>query len=699
LTAPAAFERLHPAVQYHVVNSLGWSSLRPMQERAIAPILAGEHVLLLAPTAGGKTEAAVLPVLSRMLTEHWAGLSVLYLCPIRALLNDLEPRLARLGQFVGRSAALWHGDVGPAARRRIEQQPPDLLLTTPESLEAMLISVRVDHRALLGEVRAVIVDELHAFAGDDRGWHLLCLLERLRRLGGRPAQRIGLSATIGNPDALLAWLTAGRDEPRGVLAPAPAGAAEADVTIDHVGSVDNAALVLSRLHRGEKRLAFCDSRAQAERLAGALRDRGVETFVSHSSLSPDERRRAEGAFASGSNCIIVATSTLELGLDVGDLDRVVQVDAPGSVAGFLQRLGRTGRRAGARRNCLFLTTSEDAFLRAAGLMLLWSEGYVEPTVPPAQPWHIFAQQVLALCLQGAELVADDWRDWVGGVPAFADRATARAVLDHMLAAGILAAPDGRLTVGPAGERLFGRRHFLDLVAAFATPPLVRVRHGRQDLGAVHPFSFAAPEGRAPVVSLAGRSWVVTSVDWSSRTAWVEPSAMPGRSIWDGSSRAMGALHCAAVQRLLAGADPAPRLSQRGQRVLADLREAYAWCTPDATAVVAEADGETRWWTFAGIGANAAVAAGLAAAGVAVQRFDNFGLTFAGRPAQAAVAGALAGLSAADLRPDVPEAERDRLKFSACLPDGLRRGIAETRTIDHAALVRLLAMPVRFVEIH
>jgi len=174
---------------------------------------------LAAPTAGGKTEAAVLPLLSRAQLEGWSGLSMLYLCPLRALLNNLHPRLGTYAQWLGRRARVWHGDTPPTQRRRIVDDPPDLLLTTPESLESMLVSSRTDPHAFLGTVRAVVVDEIHAFAGDDRGVHLRSLLGRLTRIAPQPIQRIGLSATVGNPDELLGWLTASAPGPRRVLAP------------------------------------------------------------------------------------------------------------------------------------------------------------------------------------------------------------------------------------------------------------------------------------------------------------------------------------------------------------------------------------------------------------------------------------------------------------------------------------------------
>jgi len=209
--APASGEgggsELHPLLVHHIVNSLGWPALRPLQQVAVAPILRGAHTLLTAPTAGGKTEAAVFPVLSRILSEGWNPLSVLYLCPLRALLNNLHPRVDSYADMVGRRAGLWHGNIGESIREGIRDDPPDILLTTPESIEAMLISGRTDHDFLFRNVRVVVIDEIHAFAGDDRGWHLLAVTERLQHLAGREIQRIGLSATVGNPAAILEWMS------------------------------------------------------------------------------------------------------------------------------------------------------------------------------------------------------------------------------------------------------------------------------------------------------------------------------------------------------------------------------------------------------------------------------------------------------------------------------------------------------------
>lgn len=221
--------------------------------------MAGRHALLIAPTAAGKTEAALLPVFSRMLGEGWRGLSVLYLCPLKALLNNLEPRLSALATLFGRRVGVWHGDVGAADKRRWLREPPDLLLITPESIEALLIGTQVQPRHWFADLRAVIVDELHAFAADDRGWHVLALLERVERLAGRSLQRIGLSATVGNPAVLLDWFAGHCDGERTLVQPPAGEAAAVELRIDYVGSLANAACVIAALHAGEKRLVFCDS--------------------------------------------------------------------------------------------------------------------------------------------------------------------------------------------------------------------------------------------------------------------------------------------------------------------------------------------------------------------------------------------------------------------------------------------------------
>lgn len=694
------FERLHPALQHHVVNSLGWKSLRPLQERAIAPVLSGANAILIAPTAGGKTEAAFFPVLSRLMSDEWPGLSVLYLCPLKALLNNLESRLAGYCAFGGRSAALWHGDVSEARRRKILRDPPNVLLTTPESLEVMLVSRRVDHRVLFANVRCAIVDEVHSFAGDDRGWHLLSLLERLSKVSGNSVQRLGLSATVGNPDDLGRWLTGSSRADRQVIAAPGAAPVQPDVQLDYVGSIANAARVIAGLHRGEKRLVFVDSRARVEELAAELRQLRVDTYVSHSSVSLDERQRAEVAFAEGSDCVIVATSTLELGIDVGDLDRVIQIDAPTSVASFLQRMGRTGRRPGTIPNTLFLATTDEALLRAAGLICLRAAGFVEPIVPPTLPFHILAQQLMALALQEGGIGRHRWQEWIGQMPGFAsmDPADVERIVAYMLDEAILFEDGGVLSLGAEGEDQYGWRNFMELFSVFTSPPLFKVLHGRSEIGEVHRSSFEVKQNQVPILQLGGRDWVVKHIDWDARIAYVEPSESHGRSRWPGDGRALRIELCHAIRDVLSGEPVPAKLSERAQRELADIREEFGWVERGTTTVVRTPAGYA-WWTFAGLLANASLRAELV--GVARQdgRLQNLEVTLESGAAPTVVEERVADLPAAQqLPPPISDEAIDGLKFSRCLPRKIAIKLLEARLYDALGLATLASEPVRFVSV-
>lgn len=675
---------LNAAVQYHVVNSLGWRDLRPLQKAAIEPIRSGADCLLIAPTAGGKTEAAFFPLLSQMVEDDWHGLSVLYVTPLRALLNNLHPRLEQYATWLGRSVGLWHGDVGDGARRRILADRPDVLLTTPESLEAMLVSRRVDHRALFAQVRAVVVDELHAFAGDDRGWHLLAVLERIQRLAGRPLQRIGLSATVGNPEQMLEWLQGsqrGRDA--SVVSEEGGLTSDVDVTLDYVGSVENAAEVISRLHGGEKRLAFCEARAQAEELAFELRQRGVTTFVSHSSLSADERRQSERAFVDDRDCVIVATSTLELGVDIGDLDRVIQIDAPRSVATFLQRLGRTGRRAGSRRNALFLATEPPPLLRAAAILLLWRQGFVEPVVPPPTPRHIAAQQLLALALQEGRFGASRWREWWGDLPVMdeGDR-----VLDFLRAEGFLAEDGGLLFIGRAAEEEFGHRYFMDLLSAFTSAWEMRVIAGRREIGTVSPLAVTSGNrSEAREILLAGRAWLVESIDWERHEILVSEQSRKGKVRWPSEPIAESFELSRAQRDVLLGATPEVDVSRRADRRLGMLREEMR-LTVDGRGLVRLDRGESsELWTWAGWRANETLIAALgvdATADNACIHLDE--LVTAPRIRDADVDTAIPVVS--------PQALAG-LKFSAALPPDLAAATLAERAVDRVGARSITGWPL------
>ncbi|MCL6669580.1 DEAD/DEAH box helicase [Streptomyces panaciradicis] len=697
-------DQLHPGLVHHIVNTLGWPGLRSLQEEAIAPLTNGADAVLIAPTAGGKTEAAFFPLLSRMAQEKWDGTSVLYVCPLKALLNNLHPRLETYTSWLGRTAALWHGDVTHLRRKRILRERPDVLLTTPESLEAMLVSANVEHQAFFSGLRAIVVDEVHAFAGDDRGWHLLAVLERLERVAGRPVQRVGLSATVGNPDELLSWLQGAKTGQREaqVVAPhlkekqqelPPPG----DIQLDYVGSLANASTVIAALHRGEKRLVFCESRKQVEELGAALRAKGITTFLSHASLSVDERRRAEEAFAEARDCVIVSTSTLELGIDVGDLDRVVQIDAPSTVASFLQRLGRTGRRPGSVRNCLFLATDDSGLLSAAALLLLWSRGWVEPVTAPPEPRHIVAQQVLALCLQEHQVGDRLWQEWWGGLGPFGR--PAEPIVRHLVGEGYLERDGELLFVGPEAEKRFGYRHFMDLTAVFTAAPEFTVLSGRTEIGTTDPVLLTDEVVGPRRLLLAGRSWQVTYIDWSRRRCFVEPVESGGRARWGGIGLTRTASYelTRAAREVLLGATPPVRLTRRAESTLARMRDENSELVCRNRTVIMRGGHDTnvRWWTWAGYRANATLAATLSGIADPLQRptdtYVRLREDITPQEWQKATADAADHLSL----PAVDPRALTGLKFGVALPPRLAEATLAARLADLGGASAALRETVRF----
>jgi ATP-dependent Lhr-like helicase len=309
------------------------------------------------------------------------------------------------------------------------------------------------------------------------------------------------------------------------------------------------------------------------------------------------------------------------GIDIGDLDHVIQIDTPGTVASFLQRLGRTGRRPGTARNALLLTTRDETLWTAAALLLLWQRGYVEPVTPPTLPRHIVAQQILGLVLQERQVVHADIKKWLGGI---ADTPGVSETLRHLVAEEFLIDVGGLISIGPRAEQKFGRRFFRDLTSAFTSEPSFTAFSGREPLGELPALTLASRRPAGPLtVLLGGRSWTVRQVDWRARRVSVEPSDRPGFAHWAGTGRVMSYPLARAHHDVLTGSDPEVGLSRRAREGLADLRGRLSFADADASLhASADAGGALRtylvhtpgeapaWWTFAGHAANTTLSDGL-----------------------------------------------------------------------------------------
>jgi ATP-dependent Lhr-like helicase len=405
------FGGLHPRLR-DLLERRGYREPTEIQRLALGLLHEGAtDALLVAPTGTGKTEAALLPLLSRRLEAATPAVNLLYVTPLRALNRDLEQRLVSFAREVGLSVGIRHGDTPPSERTRQSRQPPDLLVTTPETLQLLLVGTRL--REGLRQLRAIIVDEVHELFPSDRGAQLALTLERLDEFVGRPIQRVGLSATVGNPEEVARFLSPSPREVVARVAREPRGLRievdwpeEGDRTADarilgdlRVEPRYLAALrVVERLVRKHRTtLVFVNTRPTAEGLAARLNRLAPDLAVAvhHGSLSREMREEAEREFREGRLRCLVATSSLELGIDVGAVDLVVQFGSPRQAGRLLQRVGRSGHRLDRTPYGVVVPMDEDDLEEAAVLGRRALAGELEPTRWRTRNRLAAAQQIVA----------------------------------------------------------------------------------------------------------------------------------------------------------------------------------------------------------------------------------------------------------------------------------------------------------------
>ena len=598
----SVFSRFPERLQHAIAHELGWTSLRPVQEQAGEAILAGKNAVVLAPTAGGKTEASLFPVLAGLLQEPPDGVGALYVAPIKALLNNQEVRLGHYTEMVGLRRFVWHGDALASQKEAFCREPAELLMTTPESLEVMLMSSRVPAQRLFRGLRYVVIDEVHAFAGTDRGAHLMSVLERLAVISAGDVQRIGLSATVGNPEQIARWLR-GSSERESVVVDPPKPKAQRLIKIYLREDTSDFAREAVREGRGKKSLFFCQSRSLTEAIADHMRGDSIEVFVHHGSVSKEERYAAEERFARGTNACIVATSTLELGIDVGGLDLTFQANAPSTVSSFLQRMGRTGRREGTVANMTFLCEDAVSVVQNTALVLLAAQGWVESVRDEPRAWPVLVHQLLAMTQEHGGISVERCWKVLSRVPDFRGIAEEEylALVEHMKREGFLFESGGLLSMGAAAERAFGKKNFLELYAVFSSPVLYKVQtESRRDLGSLEQNFVDRLVEQMSTFLLGGRAWLVVSLNHEERVVRVRSAPRGKQPSWGGFvPQFLGLRLCQQMKEVLTSDQEYPFLDAKAKAALAEWRGELG----ETLARPGDAlsfDGKTLlWWTFAG----------------------------------------------------------------------------------------------------
>ena len=423
----SVFSLLHENLQ----NSLAakhWQPT-PIQQSAIPKIIQGKDRLLIAPTGSGKTLSAILPILHRCIAEDWAPLSVLYITPLRALNRDVDRRLQEIAESVGLRVGLRHGDTTQSERAKQVRNPPDILVTTPETFQLMFTGKNL--RKLLCSVRAVIVDEVHDLAASERGWQLSIGLARLEALSGRTVQRIGLSATVGNPQQVAEWLS---DNGKAII---ETGKRVTEIFVeteypnsdDETGGVEYAIpsrahaifrKVISIIEQDAPCLLFVNSRSDAETIANRLQKMApdLEIGVHHGSLATKTRIEMENGLRAGKISGLVCTSSLELGIDIGLINRIIQIKSPRSVDRLLQRVGRADHRLGGIGRGNIFAWDCDELSEAAVIAQRAMRGELEPVVWRNNPRTVAVNQLILMAHSFKAIPIDEATQILKKAPQF-----------------------------------------------------------------------------------------------------------------------------------------------------------------------------------------------------------------------------------------------------------------------------------------
>jgi ATP-dependent Lhr-like helicase len=674
--ASGAFGLLAEPVRRWIYQQ-GWTGLRDIQEQSVAPILAGgTDVLISSGTASGKTEAAFVPVASALAGGAGQGVAVLCMSPLKALINDQARRLESLFEAVQVPVHRWHGDVAQGKKREVLAGKGGVLLITPESLEAFFVlrGHQVPH--LFAGLRYVVVDEFHAFIGSERGMQLQSLLHRMETAVRHRVPRIALSATLGDLDAACELLRPGggarvsrivsdrnrsevqlqvrgyrverlEDEPDGEAREhAGEGGRSGERAEDQRPDpgIDRLEGDLFRTLRGGRHLVFANRRADVEHFADALRRRCEalrvpnEFWPHHGSLEKGLREDAETALREpGRPATVIATTTLELGIDVGAVESIAQVGPPPSVASMRQRLGRAGRRGSPAVLRIYLREPEIRadtpphgrlrmpLVQTVAMIRLLAQRWYEPPVLGAMHLSTLVQQVLSLLAQHGEATAEQVFRLLCQTGPFraVDAPTFMALLRDLGRTELVTqVHTGALVLGGVGERLVNR---YDFYAAFTSPEEYRLEAGSRTLGTL---PIVTPLSVNDTLVFGGRRWRVTDVDEERKVLSLVPAGGGRPPSFAGGGGAP--VHDRVRQEMRAvymGQDAPPYLDAEAQSLLAEARTEFRRLALNERDMIAW-DGGTLWFPWAGDRVLGTLQLMLRAAGLPTQ-LENAALTLDG----------------------------------------------------------------------
>jgi ATP-dependent Lhr-like helicase len=562
-----------------------WDSFTPIQDKTIPVIMnTDKDVIISSGTASGKTEAAFLPILSLIEESAKSALKVIYISPLKALINNQFQRINRLCSDLDISIYRWHGDIDQGKKNKLIKSPSGILQITPESIESILINRTEKAHILFKDVDFVIIDEIHSFIDRERGIQLRSLLYRMEHYCSKKLRIIGLSATIGDYNTVKRWINIKNVDNVEVIE-AKDSNKDLYYYLMHTDTNKDGKIPLElfedirELTRESKAIIFCNSRGMVEETIVILnrlaQKEGInEAYLAHhSSIDKKEREYVEKTMVEANHPkSVVATSSLELGIDIGEIELVVQIDSTFTVSSLKQRLGRSGRKKTSNQMLQLYTTSSDSLLQSLSVMELLKENWIEGSHSYALPYDILFHQIISLCNETNGIVLEDLLNKIASISIFQElpEDKIRYLIKHMAEKDYLEIIRGKneYIVGLGGERLLRSKEFYSV---FMTPEEYVVQHGNKPIGKIDK-RFMINEGDN--IILAGKLWTIISIDTKRNKVYVNYAANAKPPKYFGSGLKLDSKILEKIMEILCSETEFNYINEDGDLLLKDLRKAY-----------------------------------------------------------------------------------------------------------------------------
>lgn len=597
----------------------GWGSLREIQGKAIPILMNGGDAIISAATAGGKTEAAFLPLLSKVsVTEQSGSFDILYISPLKALINDQHDRLKNLCEDLRLPALKWHGDVSASIKQKAQLNPGGVLLITPESLESLLMRKGLDIPRLFGGTSAIVIDELHAFMGTERGVQLRSIMNRLEILVGRTIDRIGLSATLGDMRMAAEYLRDSSPVEIPIISSSSEGTdlkLQLRSYVEALSSVEGEDPAYVQISKhifskvcGTHNLVFAGSKKNVELYGATLRDlcanenRPNEFFTHHANISKPDREALEGRLKEGRlPTTAVCTSTLELGIDIGDVETVVQIGCGGSVSALRQRMGRSGRRGGAAilraydhsyaltNKAHMIDHLRPRIVQAIAEIELLLAGSFEP--PESDRLHLstFLHQIMALIKERGGANPKTIYDTLCHSAPFKNISPNffKAILKDIASENIELieqAPDGTIMLGRLGEKLASHYTFY---AVFETQEEFRVICAGKELGSL---PVMGPTAKGNIIIFSGRRWKILDIRIDEKVIEVQPAKGGEPPKFEGNGPSRHQIIDEKMREIFVSSTPFRYLDEQAENLLNYARKSFLSYSLNEKSLIDSGDG-------------------------------------------------------------------------------------------------------------